>query len=250
MTNRMRIVLLAIGLTSLVSAGCGHANNARELHVAAAANLREALDELARNFESTTGIHVVSTVGATAQLAQQVENGAPVDVFLAADTQHVDQLISKGFADPQSRAIYARGRLVLWAPQRSDITSLRDLASPLVNRVGCARPELAPYGAAAIQALKHEGLWKAVEPKLVYGQSISVARQFADSGNVAAAFTALSLVVNQPGHYVLIDESLHDPLDQALCIVKQSPQQDAAREFRNFVLGDKGRAILARYGYK
>ena len=149
-------------------------------------------------FESTTGIHVVPTIGATAQLAQQMENGAPVDVFLAADTQHVDQLISKGVADPQSRAIYARGRLVLWAPQRSDITTLRDLASPLVNQVGCARPELAPYGAAAIQALKQEGLWKAVEPKLVYGQSISVAKQFADSGNVAAAFTALSLVVNRP----------------------------------------------------
>jgi molybdate transport system substrate-binding protein len=249
MTNSRRIGCLVLGLTVLGSAGCGRTTVPRELHLAAAANLREVLDEIARNFEARSGIHVVSTIGPTAQLAQQVENGAPVDVFLAADTQHVDQLIAKGVADPQSRAVYARGRLVLWAPQRTDITSLRDLASPHVNQVGCARPELAPYGAAAIQALKHEGLWQAVEPKLVYGQSISAAKQYADSGNVAAAFTALSLVYHQPGHYVLIDERLHDPLDQALCIVKQSAQPDAARRFRDFVLGDEGQKILVRYGY-
>jgi len=219
------------------------------VHVAAAANLRAAFAEIARGFESQTHIHVVPTIGATAQLAQQVENGAPVDVFLAADTQHVDRLIAAGLAEPRTRAIYARGRLVLWAPQRSDITSLRDLAAPSVNQVGCARPELAPYGAAAVQVLKHEGLWNAVEPKLVYGQSISAAKQFADSGNVAAAFTALSLVFQQPGHYVLIDERLHDPLDQALCTVKQSAQQESAWKFREFVLGDEGRAVLTRYGY-
>lgn len=250
MTNRSRIVGLILSLTSLISAGCGHPKEAREVRVAAAANLRTALDEIAQGFESGTGIHVVSTIGATAQLAQQIENGAPVDVFLAADTQHVDQLIAKGAADPQTRAIYGRGRLVLWAPQRSDINGLRDLASPHVNQVGCARPELAPYGAAAIQALKREGVWQAVEPKLVYGQSISAAKQFADSGNVAAAFTAFSLIINQPGHYVLIDEKLYDPLDQALCIVKQSARQESAGKFRDFMLGSEGRAVLGRYGYK
>src|ERR1035438_589365 len=177
MTNPLRIGCLILWLTALGSAGCGHTTLRLEVHIAAAANLHEALDEIARSFEARTGIHVVSTIGPTAQLAQQVENGAPVDVFLAADTQHVDQLIGKSVADPQSRAVYARGRLVLWAPQRPDITGLRDLASPHVNQVGCARPELAPYGAAAIQALKHEGLWQAVEPKLVYGQSISAAKQ-------------------------------------------------------------------------
>ena len=249
MTNRARIGCLVLGLSSLASAGCGHATGAREVHIAAAANLRAALDEIARAFESRTGIHVVSTIGATAQLAQQIENGAPVEVFLAADTQHVDQLIAKGVADPQSRAIYARGRLVLWAPQRYDINSLRDLAGPKAGQVGCARPELAPYGAAAVQALKKEGLWKVVEPKLVYGQSISAAKQFADSGNVAAAFTALALVYGQKGHYVLVDERLYDPLDQALCIVKQNAQQESAREFREFILGEEGRAILTRYGY-
>src|SRR5271165_6350790 len=113
MTNRWCIASLFLGLTSLASIGCNPAKEPREVHVAAAANLQTALTEIARGFESRTGIHVVPTIGATAQLAQQVENGAPVDVFLSADTQHVDQLIAKGVADPGSRAIYARGQLVL-----------------------------------------------------------------------------------------------------------------------------------------
>jgi molybdate transport system substrate-binding protein len=217
--------------------------------VAAAANLQTALDEIARAFLAKTGIRVVSTMGATAQLAQQIENGAPVDVFLSADTQHVDGLVSKGVADPSSKAVYARGKLVLWAPLRGDITSLRDLASANVGQVGCARPELAPYGAAAVQSLKKEGLWQAVEPKLVYAQSISAAKQFADSGNTAAAFTALSLVNSAKGHYVPIDDALHDPIDQALCIVKQTRQPGPARQFRDFVLSEACRAIFTRYGY-
>src|ERR1039457_2489818 len=94
MTNRARIGCLVLGLSSLASAGCGHATGAREVHIAAAANLRAALDEIARAFESRTGIHVVSTIGSTAQLAQQIENGAPVEVFLAADTQPVDQQLA------------------------------------------------------------------------------------------------------------------------------------------------------------
>jgi len=249
MTNRTRVGFLVYCLTCFACVGCGNAEKPGEVHVAAAANLRGVLEDIAKAFLSKTGVHVVSTIGATAQLSQQIENGAPVDLFLSADTQHVDQLISKGLADPQSRAVYARGQLVLWAPSRSDITSLRDLARADVKQVGCARPELAPYGAAAIQALRKEGLWKEVEPKLVYGQSISASKQFADSGNVAAAFTALSLVYNLPGHSVRIDERLHDPLEQALCIMKQAAQPAAARQFRDFVLSAEGRATFQRYGY-
>lgn len=245
MTN----AVLLLTITSLFTVSCSPSKTAGEVHVAAAANLRGVIDDLSRDFTARTGLPAIPTVGATAQLTQQIENGAPVDVFLSADTEHVDALISKGLADPQTRAIYARGRLVLWAPTRPDITTLQDLAGPNVKQVGCARPELAPYGAAAIQALKKQGLWEAVEPKLVYAQNISAAKQFADSGNVAAAFTSLSLVKNLPGHSVVIDEGLYDPLDQALCIVKQTAQPALARRFRDFVLSADGRAILIRYGY-
>jgi molybdate transport system substrate-binding protein len=216
------------------------------VHVAAAANVREALVELSRVFKTESGISVVPTVGATAQLTQQIENGAPIDVFLSADTQHVDRLIEEGSADGGSRAIYARGVLVLWAPSRPDIGGIRDLAEPGVKRVGCARPELAPYGAAAVESLKKAGVWAAVEPKLVYGQSISTSKEFADSGNVAAAFTALSLVKNLKGHYTVVGEDLHAPIDQALCVMKGSA---AGGRFREFVLSAEGRGILERYGY-
>lgn len=245
MTNG--IGCLAAGV--LLLSGCGPGQQSREVHVAAAANLRTVLQALVQAAESKHGIHIVPTIGATAQLTQQIENGAPIDLFLSADMQHVHSLIAQGLADPQSRAIYARGQLVLWAPSRPDIATLHDLASPTVKQVGCAKPELAPYGAAAIQALKKEGIWEAVEPKLVYGQSISVAKQFADSGNVAASFTALSLVTGEKGHYVVIDERLHDPIDQGLCIVKKTTQPESARELREFILSDEGRAIFARYGY-
>ena len=246
----IRLTAVAVSCALLISCSSPPPTpQSREVHVAAAANLRMVLDDLAKQAQATRGLHIVPTIAATAQLTQQIENGAPIDLFLSADTVHVDSLISKGLADSGSRAVYARGRLVLWAPARADITSLHDLASPKVRQIGCAKPELAPYGAAAIQALKKDGIWPQVESKIVYGQSISVAKQFADSGNVAASFTALSLVIDTRGHYLPVDESLHDPIDQALCIIKKSAQPDAARDLRTFILSADGRAILARYGY-
>lgn len=246
MTNRLRL----LGAACLFLLSCHRAQKPPELpeiHVAAAANLQLVFDALARDFTHKTHIPVVPTMGATAQLAQQIENGAPIDVFLSADTEHVDRLIAKGVADPQTRAIYAVGRLVIWTPHRSDIKSITDLARPDVKQVGCARPELAPYGAAAIEALKNAGVWRAVEPKLVYGQSISVAKQFADSGNVDASFTALSLVYTH--HPVMVSERLYNPIEQALCVVKNSAQPDSARRFCAFLIGQEGQGILSRYGY-
>jgi len=241
MTNRLRRRDWITGVSGLFTVSCGNREEPNELHVAAAANLRGVFEDLVRAY----GGKVTPTFGATAQLAQQIENGAPIDLFLAADTQHVDQLLAKGIGS--NRAVYARGQLVIWAPARPDIGNLQDLASNRVRQVGIARPELAPYGAAAVAALKKENLWATVEPKLVYAQSISAAKQFADSGNVDAAFTALSLVVRADDHYVILDQSFYPPIEQALCLVGDKA---AARKFRDFVLSDEGRAILRRWGYK
>jgi molybdate transport system substrate-binding protein len=229
--------------------GCTSKPKVAEIHVAAAANLRNVFDALSRDWTAKTSITIVPTFGGTSQLAQQIANGAPVDLFLAADTEHVDQLIANGMAGPDSRAVYARGRLVIWAPDRPDIQSLEDLAKPTVRQVGIARPELAPYGAAAVQALKARNLWTSVEPKLVYAQSISASRQFADSGNTDAAFTAYSLVIGMPGHYVAVDERLHAPIDQALCTTKAASQNEAVRNFRDFLLSPHARETWKRFGY-
>src|SRR6185312_1066999 len=125
-----------------------------ELHVAAAANLSNVLPELSAAFEKKTGIHIVPSMGATAQLTQQIENGAPFDVFLSADVKHVDQLAAKQLITPGTRAIYARGELVVWAPRAPAVRNLTDLAKPDVHSIAIAKPELAPYGAAAIATLK------------------------------------------------------------------------------------------------
>ena len=218
-----------------------------QVHVAAASNLGRTLGTLARAFEAGTGIAVVPSLGATAQLAAQIENGAPFDVFLAADTEHVDALVKSGAALADSRAIYARGRLAVWTASHQTPANLQQLSDARI--IAIAKPELAPYGAAAVESLQHLGLWERLQSRIVYAPSVSTAKQYADTGNADAAFTALALVIAEPGHYFVIDEGQHRPLDQALCIVRRSAQPELARKFTTFLLGKEGRAILSRAGY-
>ena len=220
-----------------------------ELHVAAAANLNHALADLSAAFERQTQIHIVPTFGATAQLEQQIENGAPFDVFMAADVEHVTELAAKGATVPGTRAIYARGQLAIWAPERPGLTTLAGLTDPSIRIIAVAKPELAPYGSAAVEALKNAKLWDKVQKKIVYAPSISVAKQFADTGNADAAFTASSLTADEKGHSFLVDAKLHKPIDQELCILKSSKEQANAGAFVRFLATPAGKAILQRYGY-
>lgn len=230
----------------LLLAAC---SQAADLHVAAAANLSNVLPELSAAFERQTQIHVVPSFAATAQLTQQIENGAPFDVFLSADVEHIDRLIKGGFVVPDSKQIYARGQLVLWAPRRSDIHSLEDLTRPDIRAIGIAKPEFAPYGEAAVETLKNTGLWDKVEKKIVYAPNISIAKQFADTGNTEASFTALSLVAGQAGNRLMVDEKLHKPIDQALGIVANSKERKNARAFTGFLKSAQAGEILKRFGY-
>ena len=220
-----------------------------ELHVAAAANLSNVIPQISAAFERKTSIHIVPSFGATAQLTQQIANGAPFDVFLSADTEHVDQLVKDGFVSPDTRAIYARGRLVVWAPRHNEVRTLNDLAASNVRTIAVATPALAPYGVAAVDALKQAGLWEKVQPKVVYAPSIAIAKQFADTGNAEAAFTALALTSGQAGNQFEVDEKLHKPIDQALGIVKQSKEQKNAHAFAAFMASPEAREILRRFGY-
>jgi len=220
-----------------------------ELHVAAAANLTRVLGELASVYERRARVRIVPSYGATAQLNQQIENGAPFDVFMSADMQHVDALVRSGFAAPGTSAVYARGMLVLWAPRRPDVRKLDELAGPKNMVIIVARPELAPYGAASVEALKNMGIWDKVAKRVAYAPSISVAKQWADTGNGDVAFTAMSLILDEPGNYFLIDAGLYKPIDQEMCVLKTTSKPDLARAFEQFVLGPDAREILRRYGY-
>jgi molybdate transport system substrate-binding protein len=194
---------------------------------------------------------VICSYGATSVLAQQIANAAPFDLFAAADAEHVDLLVRTGHIIPETRAVYARGRLALWVPGASHapVRELRDLGASGIRYIALANPSTAPYGAAAVQALRSAGLWEALERRIVYGNSIGQAKQFAASGNADAAFTAYSLVLGEPGTVIEVDESLHAPLDQALGVAAASANRDYAMRFAAFILGCEGREILSRHGY-
>ncbi|MBZ5673673.1 MAG: molybdate ABC transporter substrate-binding protein [Acidobacteriia bacterium] len=222
-----------------------------KLTVAAAANLIDVFSGVGRAFQAKTGVDVIFSYGSTAQLATQIENGAPFDVFAAADTEHVDSLVARKKLTADSRAVYALGQLALWMPdgEQSGVHELRDLAGPQIRFVAIAQPDLAPYGAATVEVLKGAGLWDRVQPKLVYGTSISMAKQFAASGSANAAFTAYSLVLHEKGTVLKLDPHLYKPIEQAMGIVAASEHQGAAKQFRQFLLGAEGRTILANSGY-
>jgi molybdate transport system substrate-binding protein len=221
------------------------------LMVSAAANLRDACERLRAGFEAATGIRVLFNFGSTGKLAAQIEQGAPVDLLIAADTATPRRLEALGLALPGSFAVYARGRLALWwrADSGLDFADLQDLARPEVKRIAIADPHLAPYGLAAEQALRAAGLWERVRPRLVFAENIAQALQYAETGNVEAALVARSLC-GPEGRWVLVPEQMHEPLDQALVILRGSPRLEEARSLAAFLLGPEGQRILASYGYQ
>jgi molybdate transport system substrate-binding protein len=224
----------------------------REVTVAAAANLNEVFQQVGPQFESATGIHPVFSFASTAQLAVQIGNGAPFDVYAAADVEHVEQLEKKGLLAPGSRAVYATGILALWIPPRSPavINRPEDLVQPAVKVIALAKPELAPYGLAARETLQKLGIWSQVEPRIVYADNINMAKQYGSSGNADAVFTAYSLVLKEAGKVIQVSEQLHAPIDQALGIVAASKNQDGAKAFVDYLLTGKGRGILQTSGYR
>jgi molybdate transport system substrate-binding protein len=240
--------LLAVLCCLLGLAGCQHQHAADELVVAAASNLTGIFDELAQGFTSQSGIPVRLSYGSTAQLAEQLRNGAPFDVFAAADTKHIDDLIAQGKVIAESRSIYARGQLALWSP-KGLATTMEALRTPAVRFISVANPETAPYGRATVEALRKAGLWEQVKHKIVYANNISLAKQFAVSGNADTVFTAYSLVLGAPGSVVLVDPALYAPIEQAIGVSRESARMDAARRFQKYVTGAQGRALLRRNGY-
>ena len=248
------VIFCALAVLQLLLYGCQRApvEPVRpDLTVAAAANLSGVLEEIGRSFESETGTHIVCSFGSTGNLTKQIEQSAPFDVFAAADTEHIEVLDTKDLLVPGTRAIYARGRLALWAPPgtRAQIGRIQDLTSPKVRFVAIARPESAPYGRASVEALQALKLWRGVQPKVVYAENITMAKQYAESGNADASFTAYSLILREQGKVILVDEHLYRPIDQAAAVLKNSQKQESARRFVKFLLGIKGREILARNGY-
>lgn len=226
-------------------------NRPNELTVAAASDLTPAFEELGREFEIIHKTKVVFSFGSTGLLTRQIENGAPMDLFAAANVSYIEQLEQEGLIIPDTKAIYARGRITLWTPAMSNIRlqGIADLARPEVQRVAIANPDHAPYGLAAKQALESAGVWERVRPKLVFGDNIRQTLQYAQTGNVDVAIVALSLSMQSNGRSTLVPEELHKPIDQALAVIKTTKNEQAARAFADFMASPQGRAIMQKYGF-
>ncbi|MCQ6276486.1 molybdate ABC transporter substrate-binding protein [Bacillus sp. V3B] len=218
--------------------------------VAAASSLQLAFTEVAQNFETLTNSKVQLTFGSSGRLAQQIENGAPYDVFASANVDFVEKLKESGKTIPETQTLYAKGRIGLTTLKNNpiEINDLNDLLLPAVKKIAIANPDHAPYGLAAKQALESAGLWEQIEDKIVPGKSISDTLTLVTTGNAEVGLVSHSLVDDQL-NFTLLDEDLHNPLNQAITVIKDTSQVQLAEQFIGYVTGSEGRKVLDKYGF-
>jgi molybdate transport system substrate-binding protein len=217
-----------------------------ELLIAAASDLKPLQIQLESSFFKLSRVKPIFTFSASGTLAQQIRHGAPYDLYLSANEAFVQQLSSSGYLLPDSVRVYAYGRLGLWS-KGGRIRTLADLTAASVRHLAIANPVHAPYGAAAQAALRSQGLWDKLQPKLVYGENVEQTFQYAESGNADAAIVAWSQVFNKGG--ILLPAAWHPRISQTGGVVKGSGRSDLARKFLAFLAGREGRAVLQQFGF-
>lgn len=224
---------------------------APSLTVAAASDMQFAFEELTTRFKKEAGMGINLVFGSTGLLTQQIEHGAPYDLFAAADVTYLERLADQELIVEGSLALFAQGRIVVAVNRSLGIPapSLTDLLNPQIRRVSIANPQHAPYGRAAVQALQNSGLWGALQPKLVYGENVRQALQYIQSGGAQAGIVAIAIADVPEITWTLIEPDLHDPLNQGLAILQRSSQPHLAARFSAFVLSPEGQRILQRYGF-
>ena len=244
-------------IKSLLLAGAvllSGAAQAEKITVAAAADLKFAMDEIAVAFKKANPADAVEIIyGSSGKFHTQIRQGAPYDLFFSADIDFPRELAKAGFAGSPV-VPYAVGRIVLWSPtvDASKLT-LDDLADPKFTRIAIANPRHAPYGKRAEEALRARGLWEKVEAKLVYGENIAHTAQFVQTGNAEVGIIALSLAMSpelaSKGGYYLIPDKLHQPLEQGFIITKRAEGNGLARRFAEAMSSPAVRSIMTRYGF-
>lgn len=230
---------------------------ASEVGVAAAADLSAVLKEIADGFQKKTGVKVKLSFGASGALTQQIQNGAPFDVFFSADMDYPRQLIAAGEADSASLYQYAVGKLVLWVPADSTLDiehqGLNVLFDPSVKKIAIANPQHAPYGRAAVAALKHAGVYDRVSGRLVLGENVSQAAQFVESGNAQAGLLPLAHAVapgmRRKGKYWEVPEDAYPPLAQGAVILSHSQHKKEAAEFLEYIKTKESAKVFRKYGF-
>lgn len=246
--KRLRPLLLACLLLFAATA------HAEKITVAAAADLKFAMDEIVATFKQAHPADAVDVIyGSSGKFHTQIQQGAPYDLYFSADIAFPRALVKAGFGASDVRA-YAFGRIVLWSASL-DATkmTLASLADPKIARVAIANPRHAPYGKRAEEALRAAGVWQQVEPKLVYGENIAHTAQFVQTGNAQVGVIALALALNpelaKRGGYWLIPDDLHEPLEQGYVITKRAEDNALAKRFADYMSSQPARAVMTKYGF-
>lgn len=232
-------------------------NSASELTIAAAADLSSALKDICDSFEKNTGVHVRLSFGASGALTQQIENGAPFDLFFSADMGYPQQLIKDNQADSSSLYEYAVGKLVLWVPADSPLDvehkGMQSLLDPSLKKISIANPQHAPYGRAAVEALKHAGLYDKISDRFVMGENVSQAAQFVESGNTQAGFIALAhaaaSTMHSKGKYWIVPADYYSPLAQGVVVVSRSSHKKEADQFLQYFKTKPVSDTLQKHGF-
>ncbi|MGE4220021.1 MAG: molybdate ABC transporter substrate-binding protein [Alphaproteobacteria bacterium] len=223
---------------------------AAETKVAVAANFTEAAKEIGAAFETATGHKAVFSFGSTGQLYNQIAQAAPFEVFLAADRATPKKAVDEGFALADSRFVYATGRIVLFSKDKALVKGAETLKAGSFAKIAIANPATAPYGAAAVAAMKALGVYDALSAKIVQGNNIAQTYQFVDTGNAEIGFVALSQVANgDEGSRWAVPGDLYPAIAQDAVLLKTGAGNPAARAFLAFLKGPEARAIKEKYGY-
>ena len=229
---------------------------AQTITIAAAADLQFAFQDVAARFEKNSGKQVKLVFGSSGNFYAQIQNGAPFDLFFSADLDCAKKLDAAGLAEPGTIYEYAVGKIVLWVPEQSQVDlnrGLQVLLDPRIKKIAIANPEHAPYGRAAVAALRHDNLYDQVADKFVLGENISQAATFVTSGSADIGIVALSLAVapslKSKGKYQEIPADDYPAIEQAAVLLKSSAQKSAAREFLAFVKSPEIAALLKTYGF-
>ena len=249
---KKKLYIIVSFMLLLISSGCTSSGNdsKQELNIAAAANFSLAFAEIGKKFEEDTGIKVIFSFGSTGQLADQIENGAPFDLFASADKSFVEYLKEKQLLINDTAQLFAVGRIGIVTKKDKNVNSIEDLVKENVVKLAIANPDHAPYGLAAKQALQSARIWDEVESKLVYGRNISDTLTYVETGNAEAAIVAKSLVNKDHVRFILIDEENHQPIEQMIAVIKRTATEDKARQFIEFLKGPIGKPIMESYGFK
>jgi molybdate transport system substrate-binding protein len=250
--NARRVSLIAVLAVAFVSRLCA----GQEITIAAAADLQSAMQDVAARFQNETGKTVKLIYGSSGNFFQQIQNGAPFDMFFSANLEYPKKLEAAGLTEPGTYYQYAKGKIVIWVPKDSklDLSSgLHSLLEPSVKKIAVANPQHAPYGQAAVAAMQKENVYNKVKDKFVLGENISQTASFVISGSADVGIVALSLALSpnmkNRGRYTEVPASEYPAIEQACVVLSSSKNKETARQFLLFVKTSAVADILRNYGF-